>query len=212
MAVALERVQPGGDEELGRTPGFDWERKAVANAMMVALRERLDWYISRVGNYGEGKVFKDLNWILRLQTNQKCDISSHSVLRYLDHPDRRDMFTGMGLINAETGLYHFTAHQAFLVKDRKGRWFAGSPANFRQGQEPSRLTTLYEGSLHEVMTQLKKTEGGDWPSEEFIKEQFRDNQLRMPGFRYGSKSRFAMSLCSEGMFFKRNVAREVPLV
>ncbi len=62
-------------------------------------------------------------------------------------------------------------HALFLVRDTTGIWHAGSPANHRIGSSDSPLTKIISSrNLEEVISEISKSEGGLWPSADFINQ------------------------------------------
>ena len=56
-------------------------------------------------------------------------------------------------------------HSYFLVEDKKGRWFASSPANHRDEDSP--LLTVLSGTLNNVLNQIKESDNPLlWPNAE----------------------------------------------
>jgi len=60
-------------------------------------------------------------------------------------------------------------HRYFLVQDRLGVWYAGSPANYSEGGKYNPLKTIFfSEDLSSILDQIKLREGGLWPDRKEI--------------------------------------------
>jgi hypothetical protein len=156
---------------------------AVADAMMVAHANLLSKEIDNPPNF-TGVVFEG---IIERKTNGKCRDACISVIKHLAN-NHSTLFKGMVILEALGGIKdlinkRWNHHDNFLVLDKKGFWYAGSPANFRPqytDDEDQRFTRLIiSRKLQEVLDRIEYEDEGLWPTAKFIKNAFK-NQSTLP--------------------------------
>ncbi len=136
--------------------------EAVADAMMVAYAVYLQ------GDFSEAIGIVKLENILVETTKDRCRQNSVTVLAYLTERYPK-LFDNMLIVESVADCAcqlrnDWSWHDYFLVQGEDGVWYAGSPANYELGGEKTRLTNLISGNLKKVMGEIKRIEGGAWPT------------------------------------------------
>lgn len=118
-------------------------------------------------------VNRDNSWetLLEEATRRGCGVASLEVIRYLSR-EAGEWIVESLIISSKTDSANgwqfkenWVWHSYFLAKGIDGMWYAGSPANYKRGEEESRLTRIIvDHDLNEVMKQIEDIEGGCWPN------------------------------------------------
>ena len=129
--------------------------------------------------------------LLEVLTKFRCGYASSMTLLALwrEHSDLFDVMTILYSASVEEkpesqfqdhGEHgQYIDHELFLVCDKNGVWYAGSPSNYIEDSKlPNPITNVYQSSdLNELLDQITKAEGGLWPSKKFIELQAKSNCL-----------------------------------
>lgn len=166
---------------------------AVADAMMVAqikmAEEKLPNFPQLTANaYTADQRENIREAILVNATRNECCYATSLVITFL-HNKYSDLFSGIILLQAVDAagtLFDGRGeHHNFLLKDKTGVWYSGSPANHTTSDPNSRLTSLHvEDDLDELLYAIKKRDGGLWPTEEKITEALTNPTLAFPSLEY----------------------------
>lgn len=114
---------------------------------------------------------------LQEATSQNCLINSKRALWYLAD-NYSEQFDWLLIISTsvDSPAHRFRSsvwqyHSYFLACDKTGQWFAASPANYDPKEDFDRLKNFFTGTnLTDVITQIQKLDGGEWPAASFIEE------------------------------------------
>lgn len=155
---------------------------AVGDAMIQEQYNLMKYWIEAM----EGKTLPlgtnidtEFEKILQLKSAERCTEASIDVIRYLfeKYPE---LFDNMMLLTAYASKKHpfaderYNFHTYFLVKGKDGTYYAGSPANHKaitsanQSTDSSLTRLLSSRDLREIIDQIQKVDGGEWPTVDFI--------------------------------------------
>lgn len=151
---------------------------AIADAMMRAYWRQLKGEISyRMVDPEKPELSQGMDEFLKSATRSECLNASVDTICALakKHPD---LFTTLTIISTEAvpktswlSKVGQGFHAYFLAQDRKGVWYAASPANHGANNEKAyALTLIKDNDLSSVLRKIEKRDGLLFPDEEKIKE------------------------------------------
>jgi hypothetical protein len=188
-------------EDMGEfeRPHIDTPAEAVADAMMVAQAEMMSAVTANPDKYlKEGTDASDqMEELVRAASWGMCEAASVYSLYYLaqKYPQQ---FVGMAILTTydnyrspkgrlKDRLNEY--HTYFIVRDKKGAWYAASPANHTPNPESSSLTRVIKSTdPQEVVNKIEEVDGGEWPSGDFLSSVFQNGEYKPPSLGIDSQS------------------------
>jgi hypothetical protein len=185
-----------------RTTEHSSAQVAVVDAMM-ATQCRV---IQRNPVFAEARATNsfnaDVETILEKDSRDRCFEGSSYALLYLyqNHKDLFQRFILFGGVKPPFSSFSWREHYYFLVQDKKGVWYAGSPANYHLGvphykeddelykeylqllSKDIMMTVLSSPHLEDIIRDVQSSFAGRWPSAEFLQrriaKRYKDPSLR----------------------------------
>lgn len=141
--------------------------------------------------YEDGKLPTTLREAVKVGTSGMCAIGSENVIHKLA-TEKGNLFDKMTLISTnilspDSPLNYdlpqedrFTYHTYFLVQDKNGVWYAGSPANHYQTKEKDYATTLIvDKDLDALLRKMESRDKSSYPTSSDLMNQM-DNMVATP--------------------------------
>jgi hypothetical protein len=193
--------------------------EAVADAMMIATcvltKDWLDDIRMDVID-DETSVVELLKRQVIEATNGRCFVGSAIALAYLKQ-EQESLFDKMCMLIAYSDSENkfrddgWSFHAYFLVQDKDGVWFAGSPANYEGQEEGNDCLTnfFYDRSLKLVLDRIQSFEGGCWPDEKNVVSFLKDKP-KMTGTYDKGTIELQIIYSSEGVVWDRQEDTKLP--
>lgn len=187
----LYNVSMGEDTGEFVKPYIDIPAEAVADAMMVAQAEMVSPVIINPEKYlakgadNTGQMEK----LVADASSGMCEAASVYSLYFLAQRYPQE-FDYMAILKTwdnyrrpkgklKNGLGKW--HTYFIVKDKKGIWYAASPANHTPNRKSSSLTRIYKSiEPQQIVNKIEKVDGGEWPTGDFIRQSLESGKYTSP--------------------------------
>lgn len=174
-ALAEAKAVPLAGKDVETAPEQDNKSKESIIFGMNSIKARVYEMVHEEANWTDGYL-KDLAESQRMDqlTALRCKSNSAYVLdtvsRY--YPDRFDtMFILSGVkTDGFKDAPRNSEHSYFVIKDKKGKYFAGSPANTQDGDTQNFSTLLESDNLPDILAQISERSGGFWPTADQVQE------------------------------------------
>jgi hypothetical protein len=159
--------------EVQHTTAISAIEEAVKKSFWIQTQQQISREI-----YFEDKEpkHKRLKEVVEAGTRAMCYFGSKDVIYDLSLQNR-DLFDSMILVSTElidddswlkTEANQWF-HTYFLVKDKDGMWYAGSPANNGVNKDKQYATTIIHGrNLGEVLEIMSERDKAHFPAESFV--------------------------------------------
>jgi hypothetical protein len=164
-------------------PVVDTAAEAVGDAMMAAQAQLMSEVTANPEKYFKPGIDpqRRTETILQVLSSGMCEAASIYSLYFLSQKYPEE-FESLGIIktfsdkNGTDGKLKQAFdeyHAYFIAKDKKGVWYAGSPANYDSDQTDSALTRVFKSPYpEEIIKRIIEHDGGIWPTGDFIEQAF----------------------------------------